>query len=417
MNTRRLRLTRLSIACLLSLLVFLVPITTTLAQTETLAELKQKGEALVAQNDLVGSVPIFEKLVLLEPKNAEFQYHLGFGLLAQARTITDPPQRAKVRVRAREAFVRARDLGNSTQLVLALIESIPKNGELSDVNFSNNTEAHELMEKGESAFATGKMDQAMGFYQAALALDPKLYEAALYTGDVNMHTGKFGDAEIWYQKAIAIDPNRETAYRYSATPLMKQGKFDAARDRYIEAYIREPYSRLAIGGLIQWGNATKTQLAHPKIDIPATIGTSANGNTKITLGGGDNDDDGSFAWFAYGMSRAVWQTGKDGLSDKFKTAFPNEKVYRHSLAEEVDALKMTVTTLKARMSDKNSPVKNLNPQLKKLIEIHDAGLLEAYILIAKPDDGIAQDHAAYLKSNSEKLRRYVVEYVLTGGGK
>jgi hypothetical protein len=42
--------------------------------------------------------------------------------------------------------------------------------------------------------------------------------------------------------------------------------------------------------------------------------------------------------------------------------------------------------------------------------------LEAYILLAQADGGIAQDHPAYLKDNRDKLRLYMVKYVVTGGG-
>lgn len=51
--------------------------------------------------------------------------------------------------------------------------------------------------------------------------------------------------------------------------------------------------------------------------------------------------------------------------------------------------------------------------LKKL---DDEGLLEAYILLARPDEGIAADHPAYLRQNRDKLRRYVTQYVVNGGG-
>jgi hypothetical protein len=81
------------------------------------------------------------------------------------------------------------------------------------------------------------------------------------------------------------------------------------------------------------------------------------------------------------------------------------------LAEEVDALRQVLSTA---TSDKT--VKNLNPSLAKLKKLDEAGLLEAYILLARPDEGIAQDHPPYLKQNREKLRRYVMEYVVTGGG-
>jgi hypothetical protein len=36
--------------------------------------------------------------------------------------------------------------------------------------------------------------------------------------------------------------------------------------------------------------------------------------------------------------------------------------------------------------------------------------LEAYILLARPDDGISADYAAYLKANGEKLHRYVAQH-------
>jgi hypothetical protein len=54
--------------------------------------------------------------------------------------------------------------------------------------------------------------------------------------------------------------------------------------------------------------------------------------------------------------------------------------------------------------------------LTKLKKLNDEGLLEAYILLARPDAGIVRDHPDYLKQHRDKLRRYVVEYVITGGG-
>jgi len=39
------------------------------------------------------------------------------------------------------------------------------------------------------------------------------------------------------------------------------------------------------------------------------------------------------------------------------------------------------------------------------------------VVFALVDKGIAEDHPGYLAQNRDKLRRYVVEYVVTGGGK
>jgi tetratricopeptide (TPR) repeat protein len=294
-----------------------------------------------------------------------------------------------------------------------MIETIPADGG-EKARFSENTQADSLMGEAETAFSQGKNDEALNLYQKALQLDPKLYYAALFSGDVYLQKGDYANAEIWYQKAIAIDPGIETAYRYSATPLMKQRKYDEARERYIEAFITDPFSRLAAGGLEQWAQVTQKGLGHPKIDIPANVGKSADGNTTITLGAGDKDmEDGSFAWFAYGAQKALWQTGKDGkLSENFRKAYPGETAYRHSLAEELAALKMTVTILKERMKDKDSKVKTLSPSLARLVELHDKDLLEPYILLARMDRGIAQDYRPYLEKNRAKLRQYVREYVI-----
>ena len=51
-----------------------------------------------------------------------------------------------------------------------------------------------------------------------------------------------------------------------------------------------------------------------------------------------------------------------------------------------------------------------------LQKLDKEGLLEAFILLALPDEGIANDFPAYRKTNVEDLRRYVKQYVMTGGG-
>src|SRR5829696_1017231 len=52
----------------------------------------------------------------------------------------------------------------------------------------------------------------------------------------------------------------------------------------------------------------------------------------------------------------------------------------------------------------------------KLKKLDEDGLLEAYVLMALPDQGIAQDHPAFLKQHRDKLRRYAMECVVKGGG-
>src|SRR5262245_17947250 len=391
---------------LLTLLVLSVAIASP-TQAQTTAELKRRASDLMKETKYTEALPILEMIAAAEPNGGETQFFLAFALLGQATNTKDDAARKALRVRARQAFVKAKALNFDEPKLDAMILGLPEDGSDSP-GFTSNAKANQLMEEGEALFSQGKADEAIKKYQEALALDPKLYHAALYTGDVYMQKGDFAKAEIWYQNAIAIDPNKETAYRYSATPLMKQHKTDEARDRYIEAFIVEPYSRFARGGLIQWAQATQTQLAHPDIAVPTNVTFDEKGDAKIDLDasvllGGKYD--GSFAWISYGTTRSTWR------KEKFARTFPNEKSYRHSLVEETDALRSVISLATAEKKDKK-----LSPSLARLKKLDEEGLLESYILLARPDDGIALDHPAYLKQNRDKLRRYMTQYVVKGGG-
>ena len=374
---------------------------------ESIAELKQKAAELTRQTRYTEALPLLEKIVVAEPDNAQMHFYLGFALLGQATNTKDEAARKALRIRARGAFIRAKELNVKEPVIDALIQGVPVDGS-DGAAFSENIQANALMNQAEALFAQGKLDDALKNYQMALELDPKTYHAALFSGDVYMQKGDLEQAETWYKRAIAIDPNKETAYRYSATPLMKQGKTMEARDRYIEAFITEPYNRFARAGLIQWAQVTKANLAHPTIEIPTDVKFDEKGDAKINLDASMllGKDDGSFAWISYGGTRSIWR------KEKFAKTFPNEKSYRHSLLEEADALRSVIALA---IADKKT--KSLNPSLAKLKKLNDEGLLEAYLLLARADDGIAKDHPAYLRDNREKLRRYMVDYVLTGGGK
>ncbi len=376
-------------------------------QTGSIEQLKQQAFTLIKQTRYTEALPLLEKLATAEPDSALIHYYLGFSLFGQATNTKDEAARKTLRIRARKEFIKAKDLGIEEPNIDALIQSLPLDGSDGGA-FSANAAANSLMEQAEALFSQGKVEEALKNYEKALTLDPKLYHAALFAGDVFTQKGDYAQAEVWYKRAIAIDPNRETAYRYSATPLMKLGKTDAARDRYVEAFITEPYNSFARAGLVQWGQMTNTTLAHPRIDIPTNVTFDEKGDARIDLDASaltGGKDDGSFAWISYGATRSIWR------KESFAKKFPNEHVYRHSLAEEAEALRSVITLATA-----DKKVKSLSPSLAKLKKLNDEGLLEAYILMANADAGISKDHPAYLRENRDKLRRYVMEYVLTGGG-
>ena len=172
---------------------------TTQAQTtETLADLKEQASALMTQNKYTEALPLLEKIVVAEPDNAQMRFYLGFALIATASNTKDDSARKALRVRARDAFIKAKELEVREPVVTALIDSLPPDGADGQA-FSQNITANALMVEAEALFSQGKLDEALKNYQKALELDPKLYHAALFAGDVFTQKGDFAQAEVWYQ--------------------------------------------------------------------------------------------------------------------------------------------------------------------------------------------------------------------------
>lgn len=370
---------------------------------------------LINEKKLSEALPILERLAASNQADGQIMYGLGIALVMTADDIKDREAQRQQRLRGRTALVRAREMGVRDENLDILIKTVKEDGNLAGM--SGNSEANEAMKVASAAFAAGDFEKAEREYERAARLDPTFYEAALYTGDSYYSLKKWDKAFEWFARAVAIDPEKETAYRYWGDALMMSGKQEEARDKFFDAIIADPYSQMTWRGLSQWAQRNHVTLAHPKIEIPSNVSSSANGNVNITIDEkalGGSKTDGSAAWVMYGIARATWMTNKDGkLSEKFTHAYPNEKTYRHSLAEEVDALRLVIDSVKSQGKE----IKQLDPSLAKLLKLNDAGLLEPYILFARADHGIAQDFSAYRKANRDKLHRYLLEYVVTDGGK
>ena len=364
---------------------------------------RRRAVELMRRGSMIEALPVLEKLSAASPDDGELLFYLGYAVLAQTKTLKDAGARKDARLRTRALLLKAREKGFDAPLLRSILESIPPGGGPDSV-YSQNAEADAAMRDAEAAFVQNKIDDAFAAYQLALRHDPKLYDAALFSADMLMHKGEFDRAAEWYAEAVRINPDRETAYRYSATPLMKQKKYDEAKARYLEAVIAEPYNRLTWAGLAGWAEVVGVRLSHPQIDIPSDVKREGEGKVTINIDPGAlGKADGSAAWMMYGISRSLWMT------KKFAETFPAEKAYRHSLREEADALRMVVESVKTQQ--KEGKAKTLAPDLARLVKLHDEGLIEAYVLFAHPDEGIAQDYAEYRKANRDKLRRYLVEYV------
>jgi tetratricopeptide (TPR) repeat protein len=388
-----------------------------LAQQTDYASERQRAMELFDDQKFATVMPILETLVKIKSDDPVVWERLGWSTMVVAGSMKDPAQRKQARERARQAFLRAKELGDDSNLLRTGLEAIsgPDPG---DLTLSNNQQADAAMREGEDAHSHGDLDKALSKYKRAFELDPKLYEAALFAGDMEFKKGynstdaqyrseAFDRAGTWFAKAIATDANRETAYRYWGDALDAQGKTSEARDKFVDAIVAEPYQRLVYEGLTQWAERHKVDLGHPRIDQPPpSMKSEKSGDQTTILIDPSKLDPKNLAyyWSFYDLTRATYKTAS------FAREYPDEKEYRHSLKEEATALRIVAEI--AAKDLKDGKVNTLDDSLKNLIKLNDAGLLEAYILFARPDQGIARDYDTYRKTNRDKLRRYWLEVVI-----
>jgi tetratricopeptide (TPR) repeat protein len=300
--------------------------------------------------------------------------------------------------RAHQLLLDAKAAGDDSNLLQVMLEKLEAPAGAAPAGTPS--PGKDAFQRAEKLFSTGDLAGAIQEYEAAFAADPKMYEAPLFAGDSEFKRGNFAAANQWYAKAVAVDPDGETAYRYWGDSLMRQGDTTQAEGKFIDAIIAEPYQRTPRVGLKQWADATGALLAAPPIKLPARPVTDAKGNTNITIDTSTLDSPASSGWLMYSMNSTLWQ------ESEFKKHYPLETQYRHSLAEEVSGLRGVLEAL----DNQKIPEKKLDPTLKSLKELDKDGMLECWILLDNPDQGIAQDYVAYRAKHRELLHAYIAKY-------
>jgi tetratricopeptide (TPR) repeat protein len=399
----------LRVGCLIAISLLLLPINLAAASGQSDDPDRKKAFQLFEEGKVEEALPLFEKLEKTYANDPAFLERFGWLLFMRNDSIKDQVARKATRKRGRDLLLRAKNAGADSPVVASMIDAVAEDGgDDSAFTFSKRKEVDDAMRAGEAAFMRKDFPKAIELYQQALILDPKMYEAALYIGDAYYSTAEQRKAAEWFARAVEIDPNRETAYRYWGDSLMKQTKVTQAGDKYVEAYIAEPYNRLANSGLGGWASKVGIELSHPKIEFPSNVTAQANGNSTISLDPNTlkKDDKSSAAWLTYSFARTSWIQGE------FARQYPEEKTYRHSLKEETTSIR---TALKGLNFEKDATT--IDPSLVALAKLDREGLLEAYVLMAQADAGISKDFPAYRKEHVDKLREYVNKYVMTNGGK
>lgn len=356
-------------------------------------EITTQAQKLVKENKYLDALPLMEQLAPYNQDDAEFLAHYGISVMTNSIILKTPEARKKERVRGLEILKRAKKLGTKNVRALHLLDSLPEDGGDSDNFTDEKPGVSEALREGEGFFGRGEYEKAFTSYEKAYKLDPKNYEAVLFMGDSLYAQRKFAESEFWFSKAADLDQNRETAFRYWGDALLYQKRFSESFDKFAEAMIAEPFSRMTWDSINRWG-----ELSGSKIDL---LEISPPGNKAY----GDIDVDekllkagnGTIHWRLYNEVRNEQNTKKGGKKSK------------HTLAEEVAAWKKVADAVRDEIRTGN--LKNPDQSLINLVKVADAGLLEPYILLVRANGDYNEDYLAYRAANRAKMKKFIVEFM------
>lgn len=81
------------------------------AAQNSLPELREKAKELMRQSKMTEAVPVLERIIERDSEDADAYELLGSALLGLAINTDDPEEKKRMRLAARQSFIRARDLG------------------------------------------------------------------------------------------------------------------------------------------------------------------------------------------------------------------------------------------------------------------------------------------------------------------
>ena len=360
---------------------------------------RQKALALFTEGKRLDALPLLEDLARKNPQDSDVLVALAASLVEHAATLTAANQAPQERFRARDLLQKAWGLGNTSPLaenLRQLLQELPADGA---IKFSDNPAVGQAMNAGEAAFARRDFDEALKNYATALQLEPTNYSAILFTANTYDKKNDFTKAAEWYERAAFIDPNIETAYRYYADMLARLGDMARARSLLIQAAVAEPYNKIVWREIRAWAliNKTAFNLVYVGIPLPPKDDPTHSGPADV-----------STAWRTYYSVKSDWKKG-----GRFSTQFPREAEYRHSLAEESEALTAAAKVLEELHGDtKTAKLAAGNPTADLLLKLYESGLMDPYVLFSLGDEGIAKDYLVYRVSNRDKLETYMDKFVM-----
>lgn len=128
-------------------------------------------------------------------------------------------------------------------IVISIID--PVVAEESDRLYYGNPDVVTKYNAGLSSYKNGDYEEAIQYFDEALAIDPKFRSAWAYKGLSLDYLGRNEEMLIAFERAVEVDPDYQEGYFYKGNALYKLGRYKEAIQEYDKSLEMEPDDRKA----------------------------------------------------------------------------------------------------------------------------------------------------------------------------
>ncbi len=131
-----------------------------------------------------------------------------------------------------------------------------------------------LLESGNAAMQAGKVEDAIGWYETALAVDPRNRAAYIAMAGAVKSQGLNGKAIRFFKEALELEPNDQVALSGQADAMIAKGAIEQARKNIarLKMLCRSDCSSVDRLTLAANKAGEKPQLQASAVEIKPTIG-------------------------------------------------------------------------------------------------------------------------------------------------
>jgi tetratricopeptide (TPR) repeat protein len=360
---------------------------------------RQEAMRLHKEHKLGEAAEWWQKVVAKYPGDMAAHEALGASLLIRAAGQSDRKNKISDRVQAHAELMRAQGLGDNSDLCKALLSAVSEDGS-EVVPYPNQKEVHAALARGDAAIESLDWDDAAREYSLAVDLSPDNYFTPVGIGLKYAGLKQWEEAGKWYALSLRIKPDNGTAYGNWVAALTEAGEMKEAREKLVQGLLISDGTYVNFP-LNMWLNANHLKLKKINIKVPDEYPVSKTGTMIVVDPGWLGKNDGRDAWLMYPRARRLW---KKHFNESYITG------YRHSLAEEVDALSQVVAAFNESLAKGN--VKEPDPALMLLSRFQSEGLLEAFVLLIQHDKEVNAELYRYQTQHRDKLMEVADKYII-----